>query len=219
MKKLIFQYYFEVNETWEYYGGIWDEYGKAILPYSIKSVKEYAKRIGADYKLCTDRKLPHLRVECEKLRALSETEYDKVLVIDTDIIIPKEIEKDIFEEYKDSKIALRCSPKHLGYMTKLNGGVVLWDKEMIEFLQQDYYDLANNIVPPVNDGSAIPNNDEKFIQECFMTHGFEFTPIDWAWNCDGEEFHEHGNKAYFIHYGTSERVRLIFDETYWVDKV
>ena len=212
MKKLISQYYFET----EYYGGIRDEVGKVILPYSIKSAEAYALRVGADYKLYTDQNLPHLAVQCEKLRALTETEYDKVIVIDADIIIPKELEKNIFEEYKDSKLALRCSPKHLGYMSVINGGVVLWDKELIELLQQDYYDLFKNITPRKDIAWW---NDEKFIQECFMIHGFDFTPIDWAWNCTGEEFHDWKRKAYFIHYGTCDRARLVFDEKYWVDKL
>ena len=212
MKKLIFQYYFEHPV----FNDKRDDVGKVILPYSIKSVMAYAQRIGADHKLYTDRKLPLLGPNFEKLRALAETEYDKVLVIDTDIIIPKETSSNIFEEYKDSKLALRCSPKHLGYMSSINSGVVLWDKELMELLQQDYYDLFKDIMPRKDIGLW---NDEKFIQECYMKHGFDFTPIDWVWNCHGEEFHDLNHIAYFIHYGSTERDRFIFDEKYWVDKL
>ena len=113
MKKLIFQYYFDDKLFLDKR----DDIGKAILPYSIKSVMAYAQKIGADYKLCANRNFPHLPIQCEKLRVLEEKNYDKILVVDTDVIIPQSITINIFNEYRDVKLALRGSPPPLRFMS------------------------------------------------------------------------------------------------------
>lgn len=212
MKKLVFQYYFKeklfLDER--------DDIGKDILPYSMKSVMAYAQKIEADYKLCTNRNFPHLSIQCEKLRVLEEKDYDKILVVDTDVIIPQSITINIFNEYRDAKLALRGSPPPLRFMSSINSGVVIWDKEIINLLQEDYKELFDK---NFHRRSFKVWHDENFIQECWVKHDFEITPLDKKWNCNGEEFHDWNHKANFIHYGADERARLVFKEEYWKDKL
>jgi hypothetical protein len=212
MKKLIFQFF---KEQPLFHGDERDTLGVQIVPYSIRTVSNYAQRIGADYKFVSNRKFNHLpSVHSEKLQCLMETGYDKVLALDTDIIIPPDTEIDIFNEYRHSQLALRGSPKHLGLMSRINGGVVLWDKQTIELVQP----MLNELLQ-LNTKRDLMWHDEHFIQSCWMEYDIGVTGLKWEWNRNGEEYHDWKQPAYFIHYGAVTEARLAFDKKHWDDRL
>tara|TARA_B110000977_G_scaffold51311_1_gene69691 strand:- start:20292 stop:20972 length:681 start_codon:yes stop_codon:yes gene_type:complete len=68
---------------------------------SQKNIQEYAVQIGADYELVLGMPFrKHLTAPCQKLYMIDEQydDYDNVLMVDIDMFVPKNMNKDIFEE-------------------------------------------------------------------------------------------------------------------------
>lgn len=68
---------------------------------SMENIQEYAKLVGADYRLVTGRPFnPRLTSPCQKVYMLNEEfdQYDQVLMLDIDMFAPKGMTTNIFEE-------------------------------------------------------------------------------------------------------------------------
>ena len=68
---------------------------------SQKNIQEYAVQVGADYSLVLGMPFrDHLTAPCQKVYMIDEEydDYDNVLMVDIDMFVPKNMNKDIFEE-------------------------------------------------------------------------------------------------------------------------
>lgn len=68
---------------------------------SMANMQEYAKMVGADYKLVTGKPFnPKLTAPCQKVQMIQEEfdEYDDVLMVDIDMFAPKGMTINVFEE-------------------------------------------------------------------------------------------------------------------------
>ena len=68
---------------------------------SMANIQEYAKLVGADYRLITGRPFNlRLTAPCQKVYMLNEEfdQYDQVLMLDIDMFAPKGMTTNIFEE-------------------------------------------------------------------------------------------------------------------------
>lgn len=66
---------------------------------SIENIKEYAKMVGAEYRLITGKPFrEHLTSPCQKVYMLDEEfdKYDKVLMLDIDMFAPKSMKENVF---------------------------------------------------------------------------------------------------------------------------
>ena len=67
---------------------------------SMANIKEYAKMVGAEYKLITGRPFRrHLTSPCQKVHMLDEEfdGYDQVLMLDIDMFAPKGMTENVFD--------------------------------------------------------------------------------------------------------------------------
>jgi len=67
---------------------------------SMANIQEYAKMVGADYKLITGKPFrEHLTSPCQKVHMLHEEfdKYDQVLMVDIDMFAPKGMTDNVFE--------------------------------------------------------------------------------------------------------------------------
>ena len=68
---------------------------------SQKNIQEYAVQVGADYSLVLGMPFrDHLTAPCQKVYMIDEEydDYDNVLMLDIDMFVPKNMDKDIFDE-------------------------------------------------------------------------------------------------------------------------
>ena len=101
---------------------------------SIKSVKEYCERIGAEYIQYTGPR-NYGQVTAEKMNVFQEQfdEYDSILVLDADIIVT-EVAPDVFSEYGRYDISgMPCSGESVGahhtFTKRPSGGTLMYSKE------------------------------------------------------------------------------------------
>jgi hypothetical protein len=81
---------------------------------SIANIKDYAKMIGADYKLIIGKPFrSHLVSPCQKVYVLNEewNNYEQVLMLDIDMFVPKNMNDNVFNEngiglYEETQIML-----------------------------------------------------------------------------------------------------------------
>lgn len=67
---------------------------------SIANIKNYAKMVGAEYRLITGKPFrKHLTAPCQKVHMLSEEfdQYDQVLMLDIDMFAPKGMTDNVFD--------------------------------------------------------------------------------------------------------------------------
>lgn len=111
MKKLILQLNVkpELNEHQVTRTFIFDQ---DLYNLSFAQAKAYAEKYGADYKQITDCSfLPGMHPTYQRLKFFEMTDYDQVLMLDSDAIIMKDC-PNIFELYKDSDF---CSVEDLDW--------------------------------------------------------------------------------------------------------
>ena len=68
--------------------------------YSIENISNYAKMVGADYKLIRGKPFrKHLTAPCQKIFLLDKTwdEYDQVLMLDIDMFAPRTMKENVFD--------------------------------------------------------------------------------------------------------------------------
>ena len=87
---------------------------------SMENIKDYAKMVGADYRLVKGRPFrKHLTPPCQKVYMLDQEwdEYDQVLMLDIDMFVPKNMKDNIFLEkgiglYEDTQKRLHNKNAH-----------------------------------------------------------------------------------------------------------
>lgn len=79
--------------------------GNPIYVPSIKSIKDYANRIGVDFYMGTKIKISMYNFYFEKLQCLElfNKGYDQILYIDADVLVTPQAE-NIFKKYSDPKV-------------------------------------------------------------------------------------------------------------------
>ena len=85
-----------------------------LLEYSLYSAKEYARQIGADYKLIEDIRINHRHPTFERFDLFYNDswwyDYDHILYLDTDVVVWPSA-PDIFEMYPNSMSFKVCDDR------------------------------------------------------------------------------------------------------------
>ena len=84
-------------------------YNEELYLQSIDSVREYAKRIGVDYKLIEESRFPHPAFDRFQLFHQDNSEYDQILYVDCDMML-HEMTPNIFEWTKEGDEQFFATP-------------------------------------------------------------------------------------------------------------
>lgn len=201
---------------------------------TLKSIEDYAKRIGVDFYMGTEMKLSMYNFYFEKLQCLKlfNEGYDQVLYIDADVLITPEAE-NIFDQYSspstfyahhesaDSEAMDRdpfvvpLSPEELDW-PKINGKYRYFNAGIMLFGSEVWQSMLDGILSPPNNKAVWEFGDQTFLNYLSVKNKVSFESLskkfNWM-NCGNDDPDKKRFTANFIHYagpclygGTKEEV-------------
>lgn len=158
---------------------------------SVENIKQYAARIGADYKLLGGRPFrSHLSDPCQKAFVIDETwdEYDNVLMLDPDMFVTKNCIINVFNipgngTHGPVQIRLKDRLTQLGRITSKGP---YWAGSFYKFSKQERL-LLRQQMPKNDDWMNLYNQpyfyeDEGILAQLASRANFSQSYIDISWN-------------------------------------
>ena len=218
-KNLIVQFFVSVEK---YSDPTYNQIGinEELYKYSTISVKQYAKRIGVDYKLITEPKINWVHPTFERFDLFFNDEwwkqYDNILYLDTDVIAWPTA-PNVFEEYPSThsfkpvfdRIARKntleyhrqrangtCLEKFDASVLKanrFNAGVFMLNKHCVDMMR------------PFLDYKNIKGDDNEQLIYAMLESKVEVDKMDWKYN------KKNGTNCYFGHAAGQQKFRTKYD--------
>jgi lipopolysaccharide biosynthesis glycosyltransferase len=218
-RNLIVQFFVSVDK---YEDPTYNQIGvnEELYKYSTISVKQYANRIGAEYKLITQPKINWIHPTFERFDLFFNDEwwqeYDHILYLDTDVIVWPTA-PDVFKEYpsasKFKPVQDRIAKKNtLPYHTKRAKDTCL-EKFTAKVLQDNRFNagvfmLNKTAVDKMKthlDYKVLQGDDNEQLIYAMLESGVEIEKMDWKYN------KKNGINAYFGHAMGSQKFKPDYD--------
>ena len=218
-KNLIVQFFVSVEK---YSDPTYNQIGinEELYNYSTISVKQYAKRIGADYKLITEPKINWVHPTFERFDLFFNDEwwkqYDNILYLDTDVITwptapnvfaeypSTQSFKPVFDriarkntlEYHKQRAKGTCLEKfdaNILQANRFNAGVFMLNKHCVDMMR------------PFLDYKKIKGDDNEQLIYAMLESNVEVDKMDWKYN------KKNGTDCYFGHAAGQQKFRTKYD--------
>lgn len=188
---------------------------------TIKSVQDYAQRIGADFFMGTEMRVQAYNFYFEKLQCLGlfEHGYDQVLYIDADVLVTPEAE-NIFESYPDSgvfyahhenadseamdrdRFVSPLEPEKIGWPI-IDGRYQYFNAGIMLFGAKVWKDVVRGIETPPAYKEVWEFGDQTLLNYLVVKNKVPFASLDrkFNWmNCGQPDPNKKRFSANFIHY-------------------
>jgi hypothetical protein len=218
-KNLIVQFFVSVEK---YSDPTYNQIGinEELYKYSTISVKQYAKRIGVDYKLITEPKINWVHPTFERFDLFFNDEwwkqYDNILYLDTDVITWPTA-PNVFTEYPSTQsfkpVFYRIARKNtLEYHKQRAKGTCL-EKFDANILQANRFNagvfMLNkhcvDMMRPFLDYKKIKGDDNEQLIYAMLESNVEVDKMDWKYN------KKNGTDCYFGHAAGQQKFRTKYD--------
>lgn len=158
---------------------------------SVNNIRQYARRIGADYELIRGKPFrSHLTSPCQKVHCISNdfAWYDQVLMLDPDVFTVKGLDKNIFNESGNGihgPVQKRLK-KRLISQGRMAKDSPYWGGSIYKFNNAERYELRKMM--PANDGwldfynKAYHYEDEGILAYLASRAGIHENYLDFRWN-------------------------------------
>jgi len=198
--------------------------------YSTKSVRQYAEKIGVDYKLCTSPKINWIHPTFERFDLFFNEawwkQYDHILYLDTDVIVwPNS--PNVFEEYPSLEtfkpVHDRIANKNTMAYHKDRALDTCLEKFDPAVLQRDRFNAgvfmlnqcAVETMKPHLDYRNLRGDDNEQLIYAMLESGVGVEKMDWKYNKkNGIKCyfgHASGQKKFQSNYGMLNEAKKLFD--------
>jgi len=228
-KNLIVQFFMSVDN---YDAPTYNSIGvnEELYHYSVKSVRQYARKIGVDYRLCTTPKINWIHPTFERFDLFFNEawweKYDHILYLDTDVIVwPNS--PNVFEQYPSldtfKPVQDRIADKNtLPYHKERANGTCL-EKFDSAVLKRSRFNAgvfmlnqtAVEIMKPHLDYHNLKGDDNEQLIYAMLESGVGVERMDWRYNKkNGTNCyfgHASGQKKFQPNYSMLTQAKKIFD--------
>jgi lipopolysaccharide biosynthesis glycosyltransferase len=218
-RNLVVQFFVSVEE---YEDPTYNQIGvnKELYRYSTISVEQYAKKIGADYKLMTEPVINWIHPTFERFDLFfNDTwwqQYDNILYLDTDVIVWP-VAPDVFKEYPSTmsfkpvydRIARKNSLSYHKQRAKdtclekfepsilqkkrFNAGVFMLNKTCVKIMKK-FLDYKN-----------LNGDDNEQLIYAMLESNVDVDQMDWRYN------KKNGTECYFGHASGQQKFKSNYD--------
>ena len=207
MKPLIVQFFVPAKQ---YKDPTYNQIGvsEELYEYSVKSVKQYAKKYNLNYKLVTDQKINWIHPTFERFDLFFNDQwwkdYTHILYLDTDVIVwPKA--PNVFDEYQSADsfkpVRDRIALRHSLRLHKNNAKGTCLEKFKPETLQKNRFNagvfmLTKNSVDKMKkhlDYKTLKGDDNEMLIYAMLESEVDIEWLDWSYN------KKNGVNSYFGH--------------------
>jgi len=191
-----------------------------LYRYSTISVEQYAKRIGADYKLMTKPVINWIHPTFERFDLFFNQEwwqrYDNILYLDTDVIVWPTA-PDVFQQYPSTEsfkpVFDRIARKNTSEYHEKRAKDTCLEKFAPEILKQNRFNagvfMLNkhcvDVMKPFLDYKNLQGDDNEQLIYAMLESGVQVDQMDWRYN------KKNGTSCYFGHAAGQQKFRPNYD--------